>query len=248
MHTWEDWMALLEVDGISVRRGRAEVLHDVSLSVSEGEVVALLGSNGVGKSTTLRTVSGLHRPYRGELRMGGSVISGLRPELVVRRGIAHVPEGRQIFAGLTVRENLEVAARVRGKLTRDDLDRVFDLFPPLEELITRRAGVMSGGQQQMLAIARGLMSNPSLLLLDEPSLGLAPKVVAQIGAIVRRLPSAGTAVLLVEQNAALALDVSDRGYLMASGTIVIEGKAAELREVDAIRDVYLGRGGVRSVE
>lgn len=233
-------MSLLELNDVSVRRGGAEVLHRVSLTVEEAEVVALLGGNGVGKSTTLRTISGLHRPHSGKITMAGSVISGLRPEAVVGHRIAHVPEGRQIFAGLSVRENLEVAVRGRGKSHAGVLERAIDLFPALEALMSRRGGALSGGQQQMLAIARGLMTEPQLLLLDEPSLGLAPKIVADIGAIVQRLPAMGIAVLLVEQNATLALDVASRGYLMSTGTVVLEGEAKALRDADAVQAIYLG--------
>jgi branched-chain amino acid transport system ATP-binding protein len=233
-------MTRLEVHGVSVRRGRAEVLHDVSLVVEPGEVVALLGSNGVGKSTSLRTISGLHRPSAGTVLYGGQRISGIRPETIVGKGIAHVPEGRQVFSGLSVRENLEMGAQIHGHLTEAALGDVIDLFPVLQELLPRRAGVLSGGQQQMLAIARGLVSRPSLMLLDEPSLGLAPKVVTTIGMAIRQLHERGIGVLLVEQNATMALDAASRGYLMAGGRIVMEGPAEDLRAADEVREVYLG--------
>jgi len=234
-------MSLLEIEDVIVRRGRAAVLHGVDLRVEPEEVVALLGANGVGKSTVLRTVSGLHKPVSGDIRWESESIAGARAENVVRKGIAHVPEGRQIFAGLTVRENLDIGARIHGGLRQQDIDTAVELFPVIGEMLSRPAGILSGGQQQMLAIARGLMSRPRLLLLDEPSLGLAPKVVADIGAIIRRLPSLGIAVLLVEQNATLALDVASRGYLMAGGRIALEGDAEGLRGADAVREVYLGR-------
>jgi branched-chain amino acid transport system ATP-binding protein len=230
----------LVLDDVSVRRGRAEVLRGVSMTVESGEVVTLLGSNGVGKSTTLRTISGLHRPTSGSISLDGSVLSGLRPEAVVRTGVAHVPEGRQVFGGLTVRENLELGARVRGPLTRARLQQMFDLFPQLEELLPRRAGVLSGGQQQMLAIARGLLSEPRFLLLDEPSLGLAPMVVNDIARIIAELGTLGVGVLLVEQNATMALDVAARGYLMVSGKIVESGPSSVLSETESVRAVYLG--------
>ena len=233
-------MTRLVLDGVSVRRGRAEVLRGVSLEVAPGEVVALLGSNGVGKSTTLRTISGLHRPTAGTIMLDATRLDGLRPETVVRTGVAHVPEGRQVFGGLSVRENLELGARVRGPLTDATLRPMLDLFPQLAELLPRRAGVLSGGQQQMLAIARGLLSQPRFLLLDEPSLGLAPKVVADIARIVGELGGLGVGVLLVEQNATMALDVAARGYLMAEGRVVASGTSDELRETDSVRAVYLG--------
>lgn len=234
-------MSLLEVENVSVRRGGADVLSDVTLRVDVGEVVALLGSNGVGKSTVLRTISGLHKPHRGRIAFAETTISGIRPEKIVRAGIAHVPEGRQIFAGLSVRENLEIAAAIRGRLTEAALREIEEIFPVMPDLYERRAGVLSGGQQQMLAIARGILARPRLMLLDEPSLGLAPKVVSDIGAIVRRLPEMGIAVLLVEQNATLALDVSSRGYLMAGGRVVLDGAADVLRESEDVQAVYLGR-------
>lgn len=233
-------MKTLELSQISVRRGRAPVLHDVSLTVGPGEVVALLGSNAVGKSTTLRSISGLHRPTSGTIRYGDDEISRIRPELIVRLGVAHVPEGRQVFAGLSVHENLVLGAKVKGRLTPENLDKALTLFPDLKALMTRKAGVLSGGQQQMLAIARGLVSEPSILLLDEPSLGLAPKVVATIGRAVRELGASGLSVLLVEQNATMALDLASRGYLMSSGRIVVHGTVDELRESDAVRETYLG--------
>jgi branched-chain amino acid transport system ATP-binding protein len=233
-------MSGLQLSGVSVRRGGASVLNGASLDVAPGEVVALLGSNGVGKSTTLRTISGLHRPYAGTITFDGTTISGMRPNRIVKRGIAHVPEARQVFAGLTVRENLEMGASSRGRLGADDLREVVELFPMLGEMLSRRAGVLSGGQQQMLAIARGLMSRPSLMLMDEPSLGLAPKIVTLIGDVIRQLRDRGIGVLLVEQNATMALDVATRGYLMAHGRISLAGEAADLRQADSVRAVYLG--------
>lgn len=233
-------MKTLELIEVDVSRGKAPVLHGVSLRVEPGEVVTLLGSNAVGKSTTLRTISGLHRATAGTIRYGDADLAGMRPELIVRQGIAHVPEGRQVFAGLTVHENLVLGAKIKGRLSDEQLQRVLHLFPDLEVLLERKAGVLSGGQQQMLAIARGLVSEPSILLLDEPSLGLAPKIVATIGRAIRDLGSDGLSVLLVEQNATMALDLASRGYLMAGGRIVIEGTVDELRESEAVRETYLG--------
>jgi branched-chain amino acid transport system ATP-binding protein len=233
-------MSRLILDRLHVRRGRAEVLRGVSMTVESGEIVALLGSNGVGKSTTLRTISGLHRPASGSVALDDAVLTGLRPEAVVRAGVAHVPEGRQVFGGLSVRENLELGARVRGPLTSAALSEMIELFPPLAELLPQRAGVLSGGQQQMLAIARGLLSRPRFLLLDEPSLGLAPKVVGDISRIIAELGTLGVGILLVEQNATMALDVAARGYLMVGGTIVESGPSGDLRETESVRAVYLG--------
>jgi branched-chain amino acid transport system ATP-binding protein len=233
-------VSTLLLDDIRVRRGRAEVLRGISLTVESGEIVALLGSNGVGKSTTLRTISGLHRPASGSILLDGFPLSGLRPEAVVRAGVAHVPEGRQVFGGLTVRENLELGARVRGPLTHAGLRQMLELFPALEELLARRAGVLSGGQQQMLAIARGLLSQPRFLLLDEPSLGLAPKVVDDITRIIAELGTLGVGILLVEQNATMALNIAARGYLMVGGRIVESGLSSELRDTESVRAVYLG--------
>lgn len=233
-------MSTLVLEDVHVRRGRADVLRGVSLTVGSGEIVALLGSNGVGKSTTLRTISGLHRPTSGGILLDGTTLRGLRPEAVVRAGVAHVPEGRQVFGGLTVRENLELGGRVRGPLTSGRLHQMTELFPQLAELLPRRAGVLSGGQQQMLAIARGLLSEPRFLLLDEPSLGLAPKVVTDITHTIAELGTLGVGILLVEQNATMALNVAARGYLMVGGRIVESGPSSELRETESVRAVYLG--------
>ena len=229
----------LELRDINVRRGSAHILRDVSLNVHPGEVVALLGGNGVGKSTTLRTISGLHKLMSGTILLRGESLSGKRPEEVVRAGVAHVPEGRQVFNGLTTKENLEIGARVRGPLTSSRLESVLELFPDLRALLSRKAGVLSGGQQQMLAIARGLLAEPTFLMLDEPSLGLAPKVVRDIARSIGELSGRGMGILLVEQNASMALDVSDRGYLMATGRIVASGTAEALRTDVAVQEVYL---------
>ena len=228
----------LELVGVAVRRGGGEILHDVSMTVETGEVVALLGSNGVGKSTTLRTISGLHHLHAGEIRLDQERIDGLAPHEIVRRGVAHVPEGRQIFPGLSVLENLQIGAEVAGGLTDEKKASVYEMFPVLSEMASRPAGVLSGGQQQMLTIARGLVSDPKLLLMDEPSLGLAPKIVSSIAETIGELASAGLAVLLVEQNATMALDLASHGYLMSGGRVVASGSAEELRSADAVRSVY----------
>jgi branched-chain amino acid transport system ATP-binding protein len=233
-------MTLLSVEGLFVRRGPASVLRDISFDVAEGEVVSLLGSNGVGKSTTLRTISGLHKPYAGEIRLGGKRLDGLSPKQVVRAGVAHVPEGRQVFPTLTVRENLAMGCYRRGRLRHSDVERTVELFPALGSLLNRRAGALSGGQQQMLAIARGLLAEPRLLLLDEPSLGLAPVVIQSIARILRDLKEQRMTILLVEQNAALALDVADRGYVISDGSVILSGTSAELGENPRVRAAYLG--------
>jgi branched-chain amino acid transport system ATP-binding protein len=232
---------LLELDSVAVRRGAAEVLNGVSFGVRPGEVVAILGSNGVGKSTTLRTISGLHRPHHGRITFEGNPIAGLPPRRIVRLGISHVPEGRQLFPSLSVRENLEMGAYIWGRRSqRDDFDSVLATLPDLAHMLDRRAGSLSGGQQQMVAIARGVMSRPKLLILDEPSLGLAPQVTHSIGELMSALKADGLSVLLVEQNANLALSVADRGHVMVHGRLTLSGSAAELKADDEVRRMYLG--------
>jgi branched-chain amino acid transport system ATP-binding protein len=231
---------LLELEGLHVSRGGAEVLQGIDLHVAQGEVVTLLGGNGVGKTTSLRTISGLHRPQRGDIRFDGRSIVGRSPREIVKLGIAHVPEGRQVFPGLSVRENLEMGAFVHGGASQEEVARVVTRFPALKDILGRPAGLLSGGQQQMLAIARGLIARPRLLLLDEPTLGLAPIVVESIGAILADLRTTGVTVLLVEQNAALAMKVAARGYVMAAGRIASEGSAEELLAAPAVRRAYLG--------
>lgn len=233
-------MALLEVDDVHVRRGLTSVIRGMSFRVDEGEVVTLLGSNGVGKSTTLRTISGLHTPHRGAIRFAGAVISGRSSHEIVRSGVAHVPEGRQVFPGLSVRENLEMGAYATVGGGAAPIDRALEVFPMLERFMGSPAGSLSGGQQQMLAFARGLMSAPRLLLLDEPSLGLAPQIVAEIGRLIGRLREEGVTILLVEQNAALALGVADRGYVVVDGAVALTGTADELSTDPMVRQAYLG--------
>ena len=219
-------------------------LKGVSLEVREKEVVTLLGANGAGKTTTLRTISGLLRPMAGSITFDGRRIDRLAPEEIVRLGISHVPEGRKIFPGLSVVDNLQLGTVGRERPSRksvlDDLDRVFTLFPVLKEMGSRLGWMLSGGQQQMLAIARGLMARPRLLLLDEPSLGLAPVLVQQVFGTIREINAEGTAILLVEQNANMALRTAARGYVLVTGRIVLEDEAASLLTDDRMRRAYLG--------
>jgi branched-chain amino acid transport system ATP-binding protein len=234
---------LLEVEDLSARYGDVEVLHAVSLSVAAGEVVALLGANGAGKTTTLRAVSGLVRASAGRVRVDGRVLAGTRPHAVVAAGVGHVPEGRRVFARMTARENLEMGAYSRGSADRDtaaDLERVHSLFPVLAERSGQLAGTLSGGEQQMLAVGRALMGRPRLLLLDEPSMGLAPQVVETLFAVIGRVHEDGTAVLLVEQDAVLALTVAARAVVLENGRVVLTGSAADLRGAEGVAAAYLG--------
>jgi len=227
---------------VSVAYGTVEVLHEVSLRVDEGEMVCLLGANGAGKSTTVRTISGLLRPTAGSITFLGERLDGRPAHAVLTRGIAQCPEGRRIFPEMTVRENLEMGAYVRGAsgARPEDLERVFHHFPRLEERAGQLGGTLSGGEQQMLAIARALMSGPKLLLLDEPSLGLAPTMVSTVFRVIREIRRQGVTVLMVEQNAALALQMADRAYVMESGRIALGGLAKDLLHNAEIRRAYLG--------
>ena len=229
---------MLEVEGLNAGYGHVEVLWDVDLAVGEAEVVALVGSNGAGKSTLLRALSGMIRPTGGEARLDGRSLVGLRPEQVVDLGIAHVPEGRRLFPGLTVRENLLVGAYSRRG--RADIDRALELFPRLRERLDQLAGSMSGGEQQMCALARGLMSRPRLLMIDELSLGLAPNLVETILDRLAEIRNDGTALLLVEQDVDAALHVADRGYVLENGRIVASGASDELLSDERVREAYLG--------
>ena len=237
-------MPLLSLDGLVVRYGEIEALHDVSLAIDSGEVVTLLGANGAGKSTTLRTISGLLKPVAGSVVFDGKAIAGLGPEAIVRLGIAHVPEGRRLFPGLSARENIMLGASNRGRLARAQLvresDDMFDLFPDIRPFADALGWTLSGGQQQMVAVARGLMAQPRLLLLDEPSLGLAPVIVQKVFSIIGEIRRRGTTVLLVEQNARMALSVADRGYVLETGRLALSGKPAELWSNDEVRAAYLG--------
>ena len=233
---------MLTLEGVSVAYGAVEVLHGVSLRVEEGEMVCLLGANGAGKSTTVRTISGLLRPTSGAITFLGERLDGQPAHAVLMRGIAQCPEGRRIFPEMTVRENLEMGAYVRGGdgARAEDLERVFHHFPRLKERAGQLGGTLSGGEQQMLAIARALMSGPRLLLLDEPSLGLAPTMVATVFRVIREIRRQGVTVLMVEQNAALALQLADRAYVMESGRITLGGPAKDLLHNAEIRRAYLG--------
>jgi branched-chain amino acid transport system ATP-binding protein len=232
---------MLEVDDIHTAYGSIEALKGVSLKVEEGEVVTLIGSNGAGKSTTLRSISGLTPPRTGSITVRGEEISTMPAQEIVRLGISQSPEGRRCFQRMTVRENLELGAYLRRDANiAGDLDRVFDLFPRLKEREKQKAGTMSGGEQQMLAMGRALMAEPQLLLLDEPSMGLAPILVDRIYETVREINKQGTTILLVEQNANYALDVSTRGYVLETGKVVLADKSAALRENPEVQNAYLG--------
>ena len=229
---------MLTLENVHAYYGRVHVLHGVSMEVGAGEVVAVLGANGAGKSTTLKTISGILHPARGWIRFDGRDISKLDPGSIVRLGLLHCPEGRQIFPDLTVRENLAMGAYARGNAR--GLDRVLDMFPALRERLDQTGGTLSGGEQQMVAIGRALMGEPRLLMLDEPSLGLAPMIVEWIFEIIAGFREQGVAVLLVEQNAALALSVADRAYILSHGEVRHAGVARELRGSDAVAQAYLG--------
>ncbi|MBS1120425.1 MAG: livF [Deltaproteobacteria bacterium] len=234
--------AMLEIEGLDVHYGGIHALRGVSLKVEAGEIVTLIGANGAGKTTTLRAISGLVKPTRGTVKFGGSVITGVAPHLIVGRGLVHAPEGRGIFSNMTVEENLEIGAFLRKDRAEiaKDREKALELFPRLRERLKQSAGTLSGGEQQMLSIARALLSRPKLLLLDEPSLGLAPQVVSLIFKIVRTIAAEGTTILLVEQNAHMALGVANRAYVLEVGQIVLEGPAKQLATDDKIRRAYLG--------
>ena len=235
-------MALLELRDVHAYYGNIHALQGVSLHVEPGEIVTLIGSNGAGKSTTLKTISGLLRPRSGEILFDGQRIDGMKAHQVVGLGISQAPEGRRVFPRMSVTENLEMGAfqRKRGAEFDADVERVFELFPRLRERRKQLAGTLSGGEQQMLAIGRALMARPKVLLLDEPSMGLAPILVEQIFEIIKDINSHGTTILLVEQNALMALDAASRGYVLETGTIALEGPAKELRENAQVRKTYLG--------
>jgi branched-chain amino acid transport system ATP-binding protein len=234
-------MALLELKDIHTYYGAIHALRGVTLHVDEGEIVTLIGSNGAGKSTTLRTISGLLRPRQGEITLRDKRIDGLRPHEIVELGVSQSPEGRHVFARMTIAENLEMGAfSRREKVPASDYERVYTLFPRLRERIAQRAGTLSGGEQQMLAIGRALMANPRVLLLDEPSMGLAPILVEQIFDIITTINKSGTTVLLVEQNALMALGIAHRGYILQTGEIVLADQAAALAKNEGVRRAYLG--------
>jgi branched-chain amino acid transport system ATP-binding protein len=233
---------LLELDDVHSYYGHIQALRGISLSVEEGEVVTLIGSNGAGKTTTLRSINGILPPREGKILFAGEEIQGLPAHDMISRGIAQSPEGRKIFHRMTVSENLEMGAYHRHDRQgiRDDMDRVFELFPRLEERIKQESGTMSGGEQQMLAIGRALMSRPKLLLLDEPSMGLAPVLVERIFQTIQEINQQGTTILLVEQNANVALEIASRGYVLETGNIVNSAPAEKLREDPKVREAYLG--------
>ncbi len=234
---------MLDVQEIQVYYGKIHALKGISLQVSKGEIVALLGNNGAGKTTTLKTISALLRPRSGQVILEGQPIHELPPHEIVARGVAHAPEGRKIFNRLTVTENLEMGAYLRSDGTvGEDTERVFALFPRLKERRAQVAGTLSGGEQQMLAIGRALMARPRILLLDEPSMGLAPILVEQIFETVKDINQQGTTILLVEQNAAMALSIAHRGYVLETGSIALGGSAVELQEHPDVRRAYLGEG------
>jgi branched-chain amino acid transport system ATP-binding protein len=236
-------MALLELKDVHTFYGAIHALRGVSISVEDGEIVTLIGSNGAGKSTTLRTISGLLRPREGTITLEGKRIDQLRPHQIVELGVCQSPEGRRVFARMTVQENLEMGAFSRrdgASAIAADVERVYGLFPRLKERQSQKAGTLSGGEQQMLAIGRALMSAPRVLLLDEPSMGLAPILVEQIFEIIKTINKQGTTVLLVEQNALMALAIANRGYILQTGEIVLSQDAASLRQNEAVRKAYLG--------
>jgi branched-chain amino acid transport system ATP-binding protein len=233
---------LLELQALDVHYGAIHALRGISIRVGQGEIVSLIGANGAGKTTTLRAVSGMLRPSAGQIRYQGASIGGLKPHRLVARGLCHAPEGRGIFPNLTVKENLSLGAFLRrdAEGIAQDMEKGFKLFPILKERATQMAGTLSGGEQQMLAIARALMSRPRLLLLDEPSLGLAPTVVETIFNIVQEINKQGVTILLVEQNAHLALQIANHGYVLETGTVVQTGTGGELLRSPEIRKAYLG--------
>jgi branched-chain amino acid transport system ATP-binding protein len=234
-------VALLELDDVHTYYGNIEALKGISVTVEEGEIVTLIGSNGAGKSTTLRSISGLSPPKQGSIRFEGKEISETAPQDIVRLGISQSPEGRHCFSRMTVRENLDLGAYLRrDDRVEGDLERVFELFPRLKERERQKAGTMSGGEQQMLAIGRALMANPKLLLLDEPSMGIAPILVERIYETIAEINRQGTTILLVEQNANFALEVSKRGYVLETGSIALGDESSALRDNPDVQKAYLG--------
>ncbi len=232
---------VLAVSGVHAGYGTTEILRGVDLTVGHGEIVAVLGSNGAGKSTLNRTISGVTRAWRGAIRFEDVAIERKRPAAIVARGLIHVPEGRRIFPNMTVRENLDLGAYRRGRARRAaNRSRVFAIFPRLAEREGQRAGTLSGGEQQMLAIGRGLMAEPKLLILDEPSLGLSPLLVEELFALIKRINAEGTALLLVEQNVVQSLEVAERAYILDNGVFVLEGRSADIRNDPDLKRAYLG--------
>lgn len=233
-------MTMLKAEDLNVYYGKIHALKGISFEVKKGEVVSLIGANGAGKSTTLKTVSGLLRSKTGSVTFMDEDISNIDSYKLVEKGIAHVPEGRRIFLDMSVIENLEMGAYIRGKANKSDLDSIFERFPRLYERKNQIAGTLSGGEQQMLAMGRALMSHPKLLMLDEPSMGLAPILVGQIFDIIKELHESGTTILLVEQNAEMALEISDRAYVIESGKVTLSGPGQALVNSDIVKKAYLG--------
>lgn len=233
-------MTMLKAEDLNVYYGKIHALKGISFEVKKGEVVSLIGANGAGKSTTLKTVSGLLRSKTGSVTFMDEDISNIDSYKLVEKGIAHVPEGRRIFLDMSVIENLEMGAYIRGKANKSDLDSIFERFPRLYERKNQIAGTLSGGEQQMLAMGRALMSHPKLLMLDEPSMGLAPILVGQIFDIIKELNESGTTILLVEQNAEMALEISDRAYVIESGKVTLSGPGQALMNSDIVKKAYLG--------
>ena len=231
---------MLKIDDIHVYYGAIHAIKGISFYVEPGEIVALIGANGAGKSTILKTVSGLMHPRSGSIQFMDENIAHMEAHKLVRKGLAHVPEGRRIFLQMTVQENLEMGAFTQKSVSQEDLDRVFNYFPRLQERRKQIAGTLSGGEQQMLAMSRALMSHPKLMMLDEPSMGLAPILVDQIFDIIKELHAAGTTILLVEQNARKALEIADRAYVLETGTVTLSGSGRELASSDAVKKAYLG--------
>jgi branched-chain amino acid transport system ATP-binding protein len=233
--------AILTVRGLHAGYGTTEILRGVDLTVRQGEIVAVLGTNGAGKSTLNQAISGLVRPWSGAIRFADAAIERERPAAIVAHGLIHVPEGRRIFPNMTVRENLDLGAYRRGRARREpNRTKVFSIFPRLAERQSQRAGTLSGGEQQMLAIGRGLMAEPKLLILDEPSLGLSPLLVEELFVLIKRINADGTALLLVEQNVVQSLEVAERAYILDNGMFVLEGQAADLKNDPDLKRTYLG--------
>jgi len=231
---------MLKIENLKVNYGGIEAVKGISFEVPEGDIVTLIGANGAGKSTTLRTVAGLVRPTGGSITFQGEEISGLSPDKIVSRGITMVPEGRKVFANLTVLENLKLGAYLRSDNIKDDIDWVYELFPRLKERSWQLSGTLSGGEQQMLAVGRALMSRPKLMMMDEPSLGLAPLIVKGIFEIIREINRQGVTILLIEQNANVALHTANTGYVLETGTITMQGIGTELLNNEAVKKAYLG--------
>ncbi len=231
---------MFEIKNLSVNYGGIEAVRDISLSVPEGSIVTLIGANGAGKSTTLRTIAGLVKPRSGHIEFMGEDITGKDPAYIVGKGITLVPEGRRIFPDLTVLENLKIGAYLRSDSIDDDIEWVYSLFPRLKERSWQYGGTLSGGEQQMLAVGRALMSKPRLMMMDEPSLGLAPLVVRDIFSIIRKINEEGVTILLIEQNANMALQTADTGYVMETGRITLSGKGSDLITDEGVRKAYLG--------